>query len=184
MIIAALLLWGPQVARASMSSHEASGVTAIAFGSCNRQNKPQTHWATIQQHNAEVFVWTGDSVYAKKTSVPSLADAYRNLSHSAEYQAFAASTAEVHGVWDDHDYGVNDGGKRVNDKAARKALFDRHILRATTAGDGPMHATFTKRFRRSGATVRVILLDTRSHRDDHYIPSVGQYKVRACVHSC
>ena len=31
-------------------------------------------------------------------------------------------------VWDDHDYGVNDGGKRVQDKTTRKKMFIENVL--------------------------------------------------------
>lgn len=34
-------------------------VSKVAFGSCNRQNKPQSHWAVIGAADPDLFLWTG-----------------------------------------------------------------------------------------------------------------------------
>jgi len=44
----------------------------IMFGGCNRQNSPQDHWARITNlihPNPDLFVWTGDAVYALDNSL-------------------------------------------------------------------------------------------------------------------
>ena len=34
-------------------------VSKVAFGSCNRQNKPQNHWDVIGAIEPDLFLWTG-----------------------------------------------------------------------------------------------------------------------------
>ena len=41
-------------------SEEIQPATVIAFGSCNRQNKPQDHWNIIRATNPDLFLWTGN----------------------------------------------------------------------------------------------------------------------------
>ena len=44
----------------------------IMFGGCNRQNSPQDHWARITNlihPNPDMFIWTGDAVYALDNSL-------------------------------------------------------------------------------------------------------------------
>jgi hypothetical protein len=79
------------------------------------------------------------------------------------------------------DYGVNDGGRFVDHKELRKANFldflnlkdDDSAITAITNREG---LYYTKDFTSSGGglTVKVIFLDTRTHRDNNYIRSVGE----------
>ena len=77
------------------------------------------------------------------------------------------------GTWDDHDYGVNDAGKALQDKSYRQHLFLNFLeippdsKRRTRTGT---YSTFT--FGPNGNKVRFILLDTRTF-EDSVIPSVG-----------
>ncbi len=53
-------------------------ISVIAFGSCNRIDKPQPHWKTILLNNPDLWIWLGDNIYAY--------DAYVNgcaLKHNA-----------------------------------------------------------------------------------------------------
>ena len=100
-------------------------LTRLAFGSCNKQYKPQPLWPVIAslQPVPQAWVWMGDAVYTphargRDASARALADAYSNQSARADYRSFLAAlgggdaaAAVVHGTWDDHDYGVNDAGK-------------------------------------------------------------------------
>lgn len=167
-----------------LSDESVAAIGTIAFASCNRQNKPQKHWDTIQSHDPGLFLWTGDAVYAKNNTLKSLEDAFLNLTRNQQYDAFTQKTGmEIRGIWDDHDYGVNDGGSHVPMKRHRKNLFSRYILGEDAIVDDlqeevleRLYKTIVRRLAPSGAVVKIILLDTRSHRDDHYIPSIGQIK--------
>jgi alkaline phosphatase D len=89
----------------------------------------------------------------------------------------ASQLEAVDGVWDDHDYGVNDGGGdtlSAHVKAANQNLFldflgvSQRSHRRTRTG-----LWSTRTFGQPGRQVRVIFLDTRSARAPHYIPSVA-----------
>lgn len=41
----------------------------VAFGSCNRQNKPQEHWDFIRTTNPDLFIWTGDHIDQSSSQV-------------------------------------------------------------------------------------------------------------------
>ncbi|MEL7161022.1 MAG: DUF1499 domain-containing protein, partial [Bacteroidota bacterium] len=90
---------------------------------------------------------------------------YARQKTAPEYAAFAAKT-QVFGVWDDHDYGINDGGKEWPHQAAAKALMLDFL---DVPADAPVRnyagAYQTYDLEKNGLTVRVFLLDTRSFRD-------------------
>lgn len=141
-------------------------VTTIAFGSCNKLNLPQDMWPAIVENQPNVWIWLGDIIYADTKDPKELAAHYRKLKTLPEYKKLRART-QVIGIYDDHDYGVNDGDKTHPTKAAaKKCLMD--FL------DVPMSAPVRKRegayqsytFGSGARSVKVILLDTRYFRDE------------------
>ena len=85
-----------------------------------------------------------------------------------DYDAFASSLRATHGIYDDHDYGLNDGGKRFADKgSARQALrrflgqpaFD--LIDTTRSG-----SYYAVRLGDAPRPVKLIVLDSRWNRDD------------------
>ena len=140
----------------------------------------------LQSFNPDLFIWTGDSVYASKNDVASLEKAYMNLTANEYYQRFKENVP-IMGTWDDHDYGINDGGKYVDHIHERQKLFRKYILgddannlRSSDSdndNDMKLYTTINNIFYPSGATVKFIILDTRSYRDNHYIRSLGEFKL-------
>lgn len=138
----------------------------IAFGSCANQNNPQGVWTAVDDAKPDAFIFMGDNVYGDVTSpdLRELVAAYNGLAASRPFTQFAKHVP-VLAVWDDHDYGLNDGGADFQYRDQSKALFlqfwdvdhddprrDREgIYRSWVAGD-------------KGRRVQVILLDTRSFR--------------------
>ena len=93
-------------------------VRRIAFGSCANQNTPMPIMQSIRDRKPDVFVMLGDNVYGDADSgdpsLPELRDAYATL---AQHKDFRPLTQEIPvlPIWDDHDYGDNDGGdKNIN----------------------------------------------------------------------
>jgi alkaline phosphatase D len=170
-----------------MDRRGATSASSIAFGSCNRQDKPQDFWATLRSLQPSHFLWVGDAVYAKGNSVEKLQKAYENLTSNAHYGSFEESTV-VDGVWDDHDCGINDVGKFVPDKEARQRLYA-GFIRGAGGGRGGHGSTLSEYDERIGlyhhtdirigdATARFYFLDTRSQRDYHWIRSVGEVHIK------
>ena len=50
-------------------------------------------------------------------------EAYAQQLANRDYQRFLGKVPRVEGVWDDHDFGVNDVGKRLSDHPGRVAVF-------------------------------------------------------------
>lgn len=123
------------------------------------------------------FHWIGDAVYSPNNSVAGLVHAYKNLTDNVEYQLFQERMDVIDGVWDDHDYGVNDGGRDVEDKGTRQGMFldflfgsgeGNAVLRAQ---EGLYHSRMVALG--EGLTAKLVFLDTRSHRGPHWLYSIG-----------
>lgn len=139
--------------------------TIISFGSCNKINMPQTMWQHVVANNPQLWIWLGDIIYADTTDMRALAAHYKLLKTNPEYKKLRAK-AQIIGVYDDHDYGVNDGCKDYPmKKASKKCLMD--FL------DVPMQSPIRKRegayssytFGKGAQRIKIIIMDTRYFRD-------------------
>lgn len=77
-----------------------------------------------------MFLWLGDAIYGDKfrflywtkstrAEVEQLFQAQRNV---PGYKAMA-DVIPISGIWDDHDFGLNDGGKNMPEKEMNQELF-------------------------------------------------------------
>ena len=146
----------------------AEELTTVAFGSCNRQYEDQSFWRTISRNSPDYWVWGGDNIYGDKLGIDGLVDALEAYAVDPDYDQFVSGLKEVHGIYDDHDYGLNDGGKNFPAKRqARQAL--RHFLGRPafdlidTTRSGSYYATSLGEGDRA---VRLVVLDSRWNRDD------------------
>lgn len=139
--------------------------TIIAFGSCNKVDKPQTMWGHVAANNPQLWIWLGDIIYADTSDMKALAAHYKRLKTNPEYKKLRAK-AQIVGVYDDHDYGINDGCKDYPmKKGAKKCLMD--FL------DVPSNNPLRKRegayqsytFGKAPQRIKVIVMDTRYFRD-------------------
>lgn len=153
----------------------------MAFGSCNRQILDQSFWKLITQHSPSHFFWTGDAVYGKSNSVTGLIAGFKNLTDNPLYGQFTEDVT-IDGVWDDHDFGVNDGGNQADNIPERQLEFIRFLARSNKARKAPAHRHRDGLYHSLDLTllddisVKVIFLDTRSFRDPHWIRSVGEHR--------
>lgn len=81
----------------------------IAFGSCARHDAPQPIWWTILGHRPDLFILTGDNVYADTADDHLMRSAYRSLAAKPGFKALRQQVPLL-ATWDDHDYGQSDGG--------------------------------------------------------------------------
>ena len=133
----------------------------IAFSGCARNDSNGVVYDTILAADPDLYVITGDLHY-------------RNIGANDE-RRFAAAFDEVHGspaqsalyravpiayVWDDHDYGLNDSDSTSASRPAAWASYRDHVphyeLPAGTGGSIQQAFTIGR--------VRIVMLDTRSHR--------------------
>jgi alkaline phosphatase D len=121
------------------------------------------------QAKPNLFIFMGDNVYGdapgQDASLPALAEAYRRRAQSAGFIRMRQSVPLL-AIWDDHDYGVNDGDRNFPFKAEAKAQFlsfwgvPADSPRALRPGlyDAVMLGP-------PGERVQIILLDLRWFRD-------------------
>jgi alkaline phosphatase D len=137
----------------------------IAFGSCNDTRLPQTVWTAVLAQAPDLWIWLGDNIYADTTDMTVMRGLSDALRAEPGYAALRAR-ARVIGTWDDHDYGHNNAGREYPLRAeAQQQLLDfldepEHSPRRAQEG---VYASYD--FGAPPHQVRVILLDTRYHRD-------------------
>ena len=152
----------------------------IVFGSClNKTEHPLLDYTLTLP--MDLFIFLGDNIYADTTDMAVMRGKYDALKHSRFHRELR-DKAPILATWDDHDYGVNDGGANYpfrresqeqfldwldmpadSPRRKREGVYDAHIL-------GP-----------PGRRVQVILLDTRYFRSPlargqhEALPSGGPY---------
>lgn len=142
--------------------------TRIAFGSCSRQDAPAQLWDEVVAQKPDLWIWLGDNIYGDSHDMDVLKKKYQLQKSHPGYQQLL-STCPVIGTWDDHDYGINDGGRQFTKKAESQQLLLDFL-------DVPPDS---ERRKRPGAyssytlgqgerAIKVILLDTRYFRDTIY----------------
>lgn len=146
----------------------------LTFGSCNRTELPNMLWDDVLAAAPDVWIWGGDIVYADTDSIPLLESAYRSQLAVPGYAELAAQVP-VMGTWDDHDYGLNDGGAEFAAKAeSQQAFLDFLGVDAADPRRNREGVYYSKRFVKENGSVNVIVLDTRYHRSALTPDSTGQ----------
>jgi alkaline phosphatase D len=112
------------LAPAGLSAQERRPLTRIAFGSCAEQADSQPIWDAILAYKPELFIFAGDNVYGDFSTADAgpLRKAYAAAEVVAGYNKLRDSVSHL-AIWDDHDYGLNDGGADFPHKAVSKDLF-------------------------------------------------------------
>lgn len=136
----------------------------IAFGSCNKHTLENLLWDDILNANPDVWVWGGDIVYADTDDMPTLEAIYNAQNKITGYKKLK-SKIPIIGTWDDHDYGLNDGGVEFAAKKQSQQKFldfmDVSLESPRRTQDG-IYASHDYDLEKG--KVRVLVLDTRYFR--------------------
>ena len=136
----------------------------IAFGSCNNQVLPNVLWNEILKNKPDVWIWGGDVIYTTAEDIAVMQKDYQKQKRNPEYADFIKNV-EVIGTWDDHDYGLNDGGKENSKKAEAQTLFLDFIDTDKTDKKRAQEGVyFTKDYAIDNKIIKIIILDTRYFR--------------------
>ncbi|MDF1823081.1 MAG: alkaline phosphatase D family protein [Verrucomicrobiales bacterium] len=139
-------------------------VTRIAFGSCANQKRSHPIWEPIIETSPDLFLFLGDNVYADTEDIGEFREAYRLLGEKTGYQKLIEKTP-VLAVWDDHDYGVNDGGADYPEREMAEQVFHEFFGTPADAAVRQYPGTYdVKYFGGKGERLQIILLDTRYFR--------------------
>lgn len=140
-------------------------LTTIAFGSGNQQNLPQPIWADVMENHPQLWIWLGGSVMLDSTDKKSLPDMYSTQLQEPGYSALREKTAVI-GTWGNYEYGHQGAGKEYAQKAESQKLFWDFLGEAADSPLRLQQGVYSARtFGPKGKQVKIILLDTRTHRD-------------------
>ncbi len=141
-------------------------ISRIAFGSCGHQDRPQPILDTVVLYRPDVFVFLGDNIYGDTKDMRVLREKYAKLGAKPEFQRLKKATRLL-ATWDDHDYGWNDAGRHYPFKRESKEIF---LEFWEEPADSPRHqreGIYTSYlFEGQGRRLQLILLDTRTFRDN------------------
>ena len=122
-------------------------------------------WSVIDQHNPDVFLWVGDVIYADTYDIQVMQRKYRQQLANEDYLRLR-SKVDVIGLWDDHDFGDNNAGKEYPLKASSQRLFLDFLQEPVDSPRRQQRGIYTSyEYGEGDEQVKVILLDTRYHRD-------------------
>ena len=136
----------------------------IAFGSCNNQRIQNPFWKQLTAQNPDIWIWGGDVIYSDTEDMKVLADNYEIQKKDIDYQYFIKKTY-VMGTWDDHDYGMNDGGNEYSKKKESQKLF-LDFMQVLPEDSRRMQegVYYSRDFKINSKWLKIICLDTRYFR--------------------
>lgn len=188
----------PATCEISENSHEYAQdglqVSKIAFSSCyvpelTIRGFTWTHVRNVFQ--PDLWLWLGDNAYSDGVDMGFRRRRYNKSRDQGYYvdNMLAEPKIPVMGIWDDHDYGVNNGGKEYQ---CRKESQDEFVYHFNLPSDDPRHpdqgenqqeGVYSSRmFNTPDSTgdeggenngIQVILLDVRYHRSPT-LPDIGE----------
>jgi len=148
----------------TITASDTRQISRILFGSCAKQDRPIPILATIVKHKPELFIFLGDNIYADTSDMDVMRRKYDTLRKQPGFVQLWRS-CPVLATWDDHDYGVNDGGAEYAQKRESERLFLDFWGVAQDAPRRKRPGVYTAQtFGPPGKRVQVLLLDTRYFR--------------------
>jgi alkaline phosphatase D len=148
-------------------------LTRIAFGSCSEEETEEQMWSDIVAQKPQLCIWLGDNIYADTHDMAFMRAQYQKQKSNPEYLKVLA-TCPVIGTWDDHDYGINDGGKFYSRKKESREEFLRFFDVPTNDPIRQHDGVYSSHTYGTGSKkTKVILLDLRYFRDTLYRSTVS-----------
>ena len=148
----------------STLSAEEQVLSRIAFGSCDRQDDPQPIWDAIVEKQPQLFLMIGDNIYGDSADMEVLKAKYGQLAAQPGFQKMK-KTCPLLATWDDHDFGLNDGGADFAQRAeSQKVFMDFFGVPADSPCRKRAGVYSAHYFGPADKRVQVLLLDTRYFR--------------------
>ena len=94
----------------------------IGLGSCLDQDYPQPIWQSIKKEDLNYFIFLGDNVYGD-TRYGSLRKMKSAYDKQKKVLPDFLNDISIFSIWDDHDFGINDGGADYRFKRQEKELY-------------------------------------------------------------
>lgn len=150
----------------TLSSVAQSSISKIAFGSCGHQIGEQFIWNNVVAENPDLWIWLGDNIYGDTEDMDVLRAKYLKLGDNQNYQVLKEHCPII-ATWDDHDYGVNDGGKEYPKRKESQQIFLEFFEEPANSPRWSREGIYTSYdYGDADSSVKVVLLDVRYHRDE------------------
>jgi alkaline phosphatase D len=164
--------------KAPDASFQKKTLHRIAFGSCTRQMQDAPLLNTVVAAKPDLFLMIGDVIYPdindeatglldpwpNENSVERIKQVYAQIAAKPEWQNLQKNIPMI-AVWDDHDYGINDGSGDFSLKVESQQLFLDFFDEPANSERRKTPGIYdAKIFGPNGKRVQIILLDTRYFR--------------------
>ena len=158
------------------TAHASNATSRLAFGSCSKVHLPQPLWPYVRARSPKAWIWAGDAVYGDRLvrALPLtfealgpqyLRAAYEKQNAIPEYARLREEVPYFIASWDDHDFGLNDGGGDLPWRDASQAVFLAAMNLSVPSGQ---HGVYTRtRVPVEGGAVLVVALDLRYHKSPY-----------------
>ncbi len=148
----------------AIASYSQTKTYSISFGSCDNQRLKNELWKSIDENHPAAWIWGGDDVYSDTEDMKELKENYAIQKNDSDYLQFI-SNKQILGTWDDHDYGLNDGGEEYPYKRESQQLLFDFLGTSKNAPERFRDGVYNSRvINFDGNKVKVIVLDTRFFR--------------------
>lgn len=136
----------------------------IAFGSCNNQFLKNDLWPEVEKNQPNIWIWGGDIIYADTHNMKLMDSYYEMVKNNDDYKNFR-NKVPVIGTWDDHDFGVNDGGAEyIKKDSAQQLLLDFLDVGPNDIRRKRKGVYHSQIFNIDEKNIKIIVLDTRYFR--------------------
>ena len=168
----------------SLTAIATTDVYAYKFGlgSCLDQGFDQGIWQSIEKENIDGFIFLGDNVYGDELNgkLSKMKRAYK--AQKNKLPKWLMNEKEILAIWDDHDYGKNDGGKDFKLKKEAQKMFLNFWNISASDPRSIREGTYFKQIKViDGTEIELIGLDTRYFRSEligeknAYMPNIDPY---------
>lgn len=165
-LLAALFWAGPGLTAPVVLAAQpaADALLRMAFGSCAKESRPQPIWDAILALRPQLYLGLGDNIYGDTEDMEVLRAKWQKLADIPGFKRLRQQ-CRVMMTWDDHDFGVNDGGADYPKRRESQQVFLDFLGEPSDSPRRQQEGVYTSAlFGPPHQRVQVILLDTRYHR--------------------
>ena len=139
-------------------------IQTIVFGSCIKQDRPVPILVPMRAEQPQLTLFIGDNIYADTSDISVMRAKYQQLKSNKDFDALVNACPTM-ATWDDHDYGVNDGGADFAKRdEAQQAFLDFWNVPKVSPRRTRSGVFDSRGFGPAGKRVQVVMLDTRYFR--------------------
>lgn len=144
---------------------------SIATGSCARyaEDSHQLIWDVVARRSPDLFFWLGDNIYGDSPSPEVLADEYQRQRDVKSFVPVGARIPQL-AIWDDHDFGIDDGDRTFPGKGASLDVFKRYWANSSYGREDSPGVFFAYEY----GGVDFFFLDVRYYRDPNPLADSDQ----------